>query len=77
MCYQHMERSITGMRQKEKENHNNFTGDLGVYCTGMMVVRSRVKDPKVNREVIWGARAVSWHWCYRRVQYPVHSLRQD
>lgn len=37
------------MRQKEKENHNNFTGDLGVYCTGMMVVRSRVKDTKVNR----------------------------
>lgn len=49
VCYQHMERSITGIRQKEKENQNTSTGDLGVYSTGVMVVRSRVKGTKANR----------------------------
>lgn len=44
-----MERSITGIRQKEKEKQNTSTGDLGVHRTGMVVVRSRVKDTKASR----------------------------
>lgn len=39
VCHQHRERSITVIRQKEKENQSASIGDLGVYPTGMMVVR--------------------------------------
>lgn len=31
------------VRQKEKENQSTSKGDLGVYCTGMMVVKVKGK----------------------------------